>query len=317
MPAHNASAFVGPCLRALLDAGFAPSEITLVDDASTDDTCKIAEALGINVLRCTSRRGAAQARNIAAEATDGNVLVFVDSDVAVHPDVKERLSERFGPLGDMDAVFGSYDDKPYRRELVSRIRNLLHHHVHQENAGSIASFWTGLGAVRRSAFDACGGFDANQSMMEDIELGMRLHRHGFRIFLDPDLQGTHWKHWSLTGMIRTDLLHRAIPWAKLILAAGERSSSDFLNVSNEGKVSVVSVFVSLCALPIALFSPALGGVVLAAALCTLAYANRSFLKRLHRLEGWSTTIAALGVLWVHFLCGGLGYAAVRCRLLRD
>lgn len=317
VPAHNASGFVEPCLQALLAAGFECSEIVLVDDASTDGTGKFAEALGVRVLRCAEQQGAAYARNFGAQNSECTVLVFVDVDVVVHQDVKQRLTEWFGDAAGPDAVFGSYDETPRRRELVSRVRNLLHHHVHQENEGPIASFWTGLGAVRRQAFNACGGFDPKQAMMEDIEFGLRLHQHGFHAVLDPDLQGTHWKYWSLAGMIRTDLWHRAIPWTKLLLASDRSSASDVLNVSSEGKLSVIAVFATLCAFPIALVFPASGAALLFAGIGCLAHANRRFLKRLRNLEGLTTSLAALGVLWVHFLCAGLGYAAVRCGLARD
>ena len=317
VPAYNAAEFVEPCLKALLSAGFDASEITLVDDGSTDGTGEIAEGLGVRVLRHPKPYGAAQARNAAAGIADGTVLVFVDVDVAVHRDVRARLVEWFQGDDAPDAVFGSYDETPSRRELISRIRNLLHHHVHQENAGPIVSFWTGLGAVRREAFSACGGFDPAQSMMEDIELGLRLHGNGFRIVLDPMLQGTHRKYWSLKGMVRTDLWHRAVPWSRLLLASGRDGTSDVLNVSGEGRASVISVFVSLCALPLVAFAPLWGAVLIGAAIGSLAYANRRFLRRLHRLEGWTTGPAAIGVLWVHFLCAGLGYALVRSGLASD
>ena len=75
------------------------------------------------------------------------------------------------------AVFGSYDDDPPADGAVSTFRNLLHHHVHQAAAGPASTFWAGLGALRRDAFLASGGFDERRypaSSVEDIELGMRL-----------------------------------------------------------------------------------------------------------------------------------------------
>ena len=62
---------------------------------------------------------------------------------------------------------------------MAAFRNLLHHVVHQRSAGHVRSFWAGLGAVRRTAFDAAGGFDAErypQPSIEDVELGGRLAR---------------------------------------------------------------------------------------------------------------------------------------------
>ena len=62
--------------------------------------------------------------------------------------------------------------------------------------------WAGLGAIRRDPFLDAGGFDAERysvPSIEDIELGARLAANRALIVLDPHLQGTHLKHWSLMG----------------------------------------------------------------------------------------------------------------------
>ena len=83
---------------------------------------------------------------------------------------------------------------------MSAFRNLLHHHVHQTGAGPADTFWTGLGAVRRAAFLDIGGFDEARyphPSVEDIDLGRRLSDAGQPILLDPTIQGTHLKAWTL------------------------------------------------------------------------------------------------------------------------
>lgn len=170
------------------------------------------------VVREPAGSGPARARNDGAARASGDVLVFVDSDVVVHGDVFARLRTAFADPG-LVAVFGSYDDRVETTGLVSGFRNLLHHTVHQRSAGSIASFWAGLGAVRAGAFAAVGGFDADRyplPSIEDIELGTRLSGEG-RIVLDPELQGTHLKQWTLTSMVQTDFARRGVPWVQLML----------------------------------------------------------------------------------------------------
>ena len=110
-----------------------------------------------------------------------------------------------------DAVFGSYDDAPADPHVVSRFRNLLHHHVHQQGAGPATTFWSGLGAIRRDSVRGRrrlrhGALPGRE--VEDVELGMRLHARGARIVLDPELLGTHLKRWTLREMVRTDLMPR-------------------------------------------------------------------------------------------------------------
>src|SRR3989442_4923268 len=108
--------------------------------------------------------------------------------------------------------------------MVSRYRNLLHHFVHQRGKPDASTFWAGCGAIRRHTFEEVRGFDAARfprPSIEDIELGYRLRAAGHRIRLDPRLQGTHLKRWTLGSILRTDIAQRALPWSRLILKSGQ------------------------------------------------------------------------------------------------
>ena len=175
--------------------------------------------------------GAAAARNRGARRARGDVIVFVDADVEVHEDAFQRIRSAFDGDPGLAAIFGSYDDAPGADGIVSDFRNLLHHHVHHEGAGPATTFWAGLGAIRRKIFLELGGFDEerfSRPSVEDIELGMRLHERGQRAVLDPAIQGKHLKRWTLWSMTKTDLLHRGVPWLRLILE--RRSQSTALNL---------------------------------------------------------------------------------------
>ncbi|HEV2784812.1 MAG TPA: glycosyltransferase, partial [Solirubrobacteraceae bacterium] len=156
IPATDAPATLPRCLAALARSA-EPHEVVVVEDPG----------LG----------GPAAARNAGVARAQGDVVVFVDADVEVHPDALRRLRAALDADAGLDAVFGAYDDRPAARATVSRFRNLLHHHVHARADGPATTFWAGLGAIRREAFDAVGGFDAERyrsPCIEDIELGMRL-----------------------------------------------------------------------------------------------------------------------------------------------
>ena len=132
VPATDAPATLGRCLAALAAADEPPEEVIVVDSAD--------------------RPGPAAARNEGARRAIGELLVFVDADVEPHRDAFTRLRAAFAADPGLDALFGSYDDDPADQALVSRFRNLLHHHVHQEGAGPAETFWAGLGAIRRDSF---------------------------------------------------------------------------------------------------------------------------------------------------------------------
>ena len=209
--------------------------------------------------------GPAAARNAGVAACSSDLVAFVDSDVVVEPEALARIRARFAGDSELAALFGSYDDSPAAPGTVSRFRNLLHHHVHVSSAGEAETFWAGLGAVRREEFDRVGGFDAARfphPAIEDIELGMRLRRAGAKIVLDPSVQGTHLKGWSLGSMVDTDLRRRGAPWTRLQLEEGGGSTA--LNLSWRHRLSAlasVAVFGAAVARRPRAALAALGGLI--------------------------------------------------------
>jgi GT2 family glycosyltransferase len=247
------------------------------------------------VIVVRSGRGPAAARNAGAEVARGDVLVFVDSDVEVHPDALVRIREAFRSDPELTALFGSYDDRP-PGGTVSAFRNLLHHHVHQQAGGPATTFWAGLGAVRRDAFLRAGGFDVDSyptSMMEDIELGMRLSSSGARIVLDPELRATHLKSWGLASMVRTDLTRRGMPWVRMMLHRRELSSA--LNLGWRHRVSALGSASAAGALMLGRWRR---GAVLAGGVLVL---NRAFYVLLLRRGGLRLGLAGVLLHFVHHL----------------
>lgn len=281
----------GCCAQAAL-ACLAPGDQALIvfDGVLSDPPAWLLDS-GAALLSTGRRQGPAAARNLAAAQATGELLVFVDADVQVHPDAIQRLRQRFAADTELAALFGSYDDQPAAGGLVSRFRNLLHHHTHSSHPGPASTFWAGLGAIRRDAFLAAGGFDARAyplPSIEDIELGLRLHDRGARMELDPSIQGTHHKRWTLCSMLVTDIRQRAIPWSRLLLLRRELPAT--LNLDRGARFSAVASLV-LFAIPLAaaLLWPGLNIWVALAFLSSLALLlglNRSLYRLLWRRMGW-------------------------------
>jgi glycosyltransferase involved in cell wall biosynthesis len=249
VPAYNSAGYMTRCLQALRESSTAPFETIVVDDGSTDDTAKIAASFGVTVLRSAERRGPSFARNRAATLATGNILLFLDSDVCVHKDTLTRITEGFNADPTLDALIGSYDSDPASPDFISQYRNLMHAFVHQTGAEEASTFWSGCGAIRRDVFLENSGFkeDYGRPAIEDIELGYRLIRDGRKIVLDRTILATHMKRWSFWGLLKTDILDRAIPWTELILR--DKMMPDDLNLQLSQRVSVALVFVliALCA----------------------------------------------------------------------
>jgi GT2 family glycosyltransferase len=275
VPATDQPPTLSTCINAIQGAEDPPEQLIVVEEPSD--------------------AGAAWARNAGASRSTADVLVFVDADVAVHRDVFRRIRARLEADRSLGAVFGSYDDAPAAPGLVSVFRNLLHHHVHQASPGPATTFWTGLGAIRRHAFDSVGGLDEELAWLEDVDLGIRLSAAGAAIELDPTIQGTHLKRWTLWTMVRTDFVGRGIPWVVLLLR--HRRRSDALNLGWTHRASAASSLVAAGALAKRRFG--------LAALATAAFVtlNRSFHGTLLRRLGPSRTPAAVALHALHHLVG--------------
>jgi len=278
VPATDAPSTLEECIRAIEAAVDSPEELIVVEGPP--------------------RAGPAAARNDGARRSSGDVVVFIDSDVAVHPDVFARIRSAFSGDPTLTALFGSYDDDPRAGGVVSDFRNLLHHHVHQTAGGPAATFWAGLGAVRRDAFDDSGGFDEltyTEPSIEDIDLGMRIVDRGGRIVLDPLVQGKHLKRWTFTGMVDTDFGARGVPWVALLLRRG--ASSTALNLGWRHRTTAVASLALVAAL-------ARKRIPLAAALLFLIITlNQSFYRLLLRRRGVSVVAAGLPLHILHHLVG--------------
>jgi GT2 family glycosyltransferase len=275
VPATDRPSTLSACVAAIRSADDPPEQLIVVEEP-TDV-------------------GAASARNAGAREAVGEILVFVDADVAVHPDAFRRIRAHFEDAPTLSAIFGSYDDAPAAPGFVSVFRNLLHHHVHQTSPGPATTFWTGLGAIRREAFDSVGGLDEDLDWLEDVDLGMRLTARGAAIELDPELQGTHLKRWSLWSMIRTDFSGRGVPWVVLLLR--HRRTSTALNLGWTHRASAATSLVAAGALAKRRFGLA------ALAVAVFVGLNRSFHGSLLRRFGVSRAVAGAGLHVLHHLVG--------------
>jgi glycosyltransferase involved in cell wall biosynthesis len=325
VPIYNCVPFLHRCLAALRASAWTDYEIIAVDDASTDDTPAVAEQYGARVLRLERNGGPGRARNRGAALAQGEILVFIDSDVCVHADTLSRIEAHFREHPHSDAVMGSYDDTPADPSFVSQYKNLFHHYVHQQSRTEAWTFWAGCGAMRRDVFLKFGGFDEayTRPCIEDIELGNRLHAAGHRIDLDPEIQVTHLKKWTLWGLIRTDVRDRGVPW--FLLMRRNRDMPADLNVTGAqrlcvGLIVIVIVFglglgldwLAGSPLPRLLARSAALGAIAAATL--LVYLNRDFYRFFVRKRGWRFALGTIPLHWLYYLyCGAsvaLAFAAL-------
>jgi glycosyltransferase involved in cell wall biosynthesis len=281
----------------------------VVDDGSRDGSHAVAEAMGARCLRLPAQRGPAHARNRGAEVARGDVLFFVDADVALCPDAVGQVTEAFRAEPGLAAVFGSYDDAPAAPNFLSQYKNLLHHFVHQNSTEAAWTFWAGCGAVRRDVFAAVGGFDEKylRPSIEDIELGDRLRRQGHEIRLRKTLQGKHLKRWTPVSLLRADIRDRALPWAALLATQGQVAND--LNLRWSSRISAVAAGALVVAIASAWLWPVVW-LVAAALAALLVVLNLPLYAFFRRKRGLGFALGCLPWHWLYFLYSGAVFALV-------
>ncbi len=314
MPAHNAAGMLPRTLAGLRNSDLPREawELIVVDDGSTDETSLIAARYADTVVTLPGNaHGPAYARNRGFEVSRGEIVVFIDADCVVHTDTLSRLADRFAADPDLGAAFGSYDDKPPASGIMSQYRNLVHHYVHHQNAGEVETFWAGAGAIRRDVFSEVGMYDEwhySKPQIEDIELGARIRRLGRRILLDPGIQITHLKKWTLGQVIRTDLRDRGIPWARLLMHRGAMMSTATLNLRWSEKLNTILTWLALLLLFYAPFASTRTPLWIAAACVSVVLVlNAPLWGFFARVRGPIFAILVMPAHLMYYLINGISF----------
>jgi GT2 family glycosyltransferase len=283
------------------------TELIVVVDGYDPDSEQSARQSGAIVVVLSTTGGPARARNAGAAISRGDILFFLDADVTVHADTLSQVKEVFQQQPDLAALIGSYDDAPGAANFLSQYKNLFHHYNHQIAREEASTFWGACGAIRRQVFEQIGGFDERYRYpsIEDIELGYRLKRAGYRIQLCKSVQVKHLKRWEVGSLLRAEFFYRALPWTELLWR--DRQLINDLNLSTENRLSVVLVFVGIAAtaatfwLPLALLAVSLCGLL-------LLFINQAVYLFFTRKRNLWFTLQVIPWHWLYFFYSGVGFA---------
>ena len=192
IPCLNAAATLGAQLEALSRQTWRGEvEVLIADNESTDGSADLAASWrdrlsGLRVLDGAARKGPAHARNVAAAAATGDVLLFCDAD----DEVAEGWIDGLVPkLERHEAAASRHEIEHLNGEQARRL------HGDPAQQYGLCSYTNppfldhaggcGLG-VRRHAFEELGGFDERYVALEDTDLCWRLQLAGHRLVFAPE-----------------------------------------------------------------------------------------------------------------------------------
>lgn len=193
LAAFNEARVIESTLRHLIASDYpSPLEIIVVDDGSIDRTAAIVEGLAatekrIKLIRQANAGKAAALNRAFCEATH-NVLIMIDADTMIVPDAIRRLVAPLADpkvggvsgyirVGNTKGWMGKFQDLEYVSafEIDRRAQDLL---------GCIVVAPGALSAFRREAFQEAGML-AHDTLAEDTDLTLQLHRLGWKVVFAP------------------------------------------------------------------------------------------------------------------------------------
>lgn len=302
VPVFNAGETVEQCLRALQRSEHRDTEVIVVDDGSTKPLPPQVASLCDRLVRLEHNAGPAAARNAGARQASAPLLFFLDADVVVETDTTRRVVEVFEDPA-VAAMFCSYQEGTPEPNFASQYKNLQHHYTHQIAERDAATFCGGFGGIRRDVFESVGGFDERLRMMEDIDLGYRMHHAGHRTVLRADIQLTHLKRYSILGLVRSEIFGRAIPWTRIML--NRKVFRADLNLRENNIASVAVVWLALACLLVSPWWPALLAAA-AGLLLAMVALNASFVRFVAKRRGALFALRTAAMLALFYLYSGLG-----------
>ncbi len=209
IPARNEANFIGHVVSAVLKQRSAEVdiEVLVVDDGSTDETSRVAEAAGARVIAMASGAGdgnPAAARNHGAGLTTGDPIIFLDADCTPADGWLNAL------LAAHDAgaviVGGSLELPPGLPASARWDYYCGWYHVHpRRSAGFVPNHPPCNLSVKRAAFADTRGFAEQQPMAyahEELGWQAELQRAGKKIYFEPRAVVYHWNRSGFANLLR-------------------------------------------------------------------------------------------------------------------
>ncbi len=216
---HNSEATIGLCLEGLAAQESAVEEIVVVDAGSTD--CSYLESLretySISLL-CTENIGFSRANNLGYETLSPDIqyVVFVNPDLFLGPDcvtralqlcvedssvamvsgrllgydlIQNKANGRIDSTGILRRWYGRWYDRGQGEQ----------DHGQYRKAETMPALCGALLFCRRRSLESLDGqvFDPDFFLYkEDIELGLRLRKAGWKLLYTPDITAFHCRGWN-------------------------------------------------------------------------------------------------------------------------
>ncbi|GAA5049309.1 glycosyltransferase involved in cell wall biosynthesis [Thermocatellispora tengchongensis] len=178
IPSYNRSDVLRLCLTAVREQTYPHIEVIVVDDCGTEDAAQVAASMGATVLRTPVNGGPTPARNLGAEHATGEILLFLDADIALDPDAVENAVRTLKSRPEIGALGGILRPESLLSQTpASRYRAVQMHRWWMPTGRPTLELHASVLAVPAKVFAEIGPFDPRLRETVSADYRARVMRH--------------------------------------------------------------------------------------------------------------------------------------------
>lgn len=189
IPVYDGATFLPDAVASIRAQTRPPDEIIVVDDASTDGSGEVAASLGddIRVIRHEHNQTLPGARNTGVQASDSDIVTFLDADDLWAPDKLQRQLALFDEHPDVLVVVGH----THKMRLVGEDDGVRRFERWGEPELLLSM---GATAIRRPAYEQVGRYDTSLAFTCDWDWFMRARELGLALETHPEVVQLYRRH---------------------------------------------------------------------------------------------------------------------------
>lgn len=183
IPAYNEENYLGNCLSAIFDKlkkhPDVKAEVVVINNASTDNTKKVAQSFsGVKVVD-EPHKGLTHARQAGLNAATGELLAFIDADSMVSENWLSMMLKEFEADPKLICLSGPYSYYDLPGEHAKKGIQVWYHLAYVISRMIKYTVNGGNFVVKKSALLEVGGFDTSIKFYgEDTDIARRLAKAG-------------------------------------------------------------------------------------------------------------------------------------------
>ncbi|MGE5583391.1 MAG: glycosyltransferase family 2 protein [Bacillota bacterium] len=212
IPAYNESKTIQATVQAIKETGLV-NQIIVINDCSQDDTSRLAQEAGAEVLDLPRNLGKGGALNCGLSLAQGTIIALLDGDLGKTASEVAKLIEPVRS-NKADLTIGRFP--PAKKKGGFGLVTLLAKKGIRWFTGlEVSSPLSGQRVMRREVLDKVGPFESGFGV--EVGLTIDVFRHGFRVKEVPVLM-TH----AETGRNLAGFVHRGHQFMDVVLVLASR-----------------------------------------------------------------------------------------------